>query len=88
MHTGALMVVRQALGQYLVYAKPWQRALIVAGVVVGAAALLAAGIVTGHFVMAVIGGVLLFAVGNGCVQVLRRRIRGPARGEAGSPEDG
>jgi len=24
MHTGALMAARQFLGQYLVYAKPWQ----------------------------------------------------------------
>jgi len=24
MHTGVLMAVRQFLGQYLVYAKPWQ----------------------------------------------------------------
>jgi hypothetical protein len=87
MHTGALLAARQALGQYLFYAKPWQRALIVAGVVAGAAVLLAAGIVTGHFIMSVIGGVLLFAVGNGCIQVLRRRIRGRARREAGSSED-
>jgi hypothetical protein len=83
MHTGVLMAARQALGQYLVYGKPWQRALVVVGVTVGAAALLVVGIMTGHFVMAVIGGVLLFAVGNGCVQVLRGRR---ARREAG-PED-
>lgn len=31
MHTGALMAARQALGQYLVFAKPWQRALIAPG---------------------------------------------------------
>ena len=88
MPAGALMTARQALGQYLVYGKPWQRTLIAAGVVLGAPTLLVAGIVTGHFVMAVIGGVLLFVVGNGCVQVLRHRIRGRARREDGSPEDG
>jgi hypothetical protein len=88
MHGGALMAARQALGQYLVYARPWQRALVVAGVVAGAAALLAVGIATGHFVTAVIGGIVLFAVGSGCVQVLRRWILGRARREDGSPEDG
>ena len=31
MHTGALMAARQALGQYLVYARRWQRALIAGG---------------------------------------------------------
>jgi hypothetical protein len=43
MHTGALMAVRQFLGPYLMYAKPWQRALIAVAVIVGAAALTAAG---------------------------------------------
>jgi hypothetical protein len=82
MHTGALMAARQALGQYLVYAKPWQRRLIAAGVIAGAALLLAAGIATGHIVMAVIGGLLLLATGNACVQVLRaRRGRRRAGGE-------
>ena len=77
MHGGALMAARQALGQYLVYAKPWQRRLITAGVIVGAALLLAAGIVTGHVAMAVIGGLLLLATGNACVRVRRAR-REPA----------
>ena len=82
MHTGALMAARQALGQYLVYAKPWQRRLIAAGVIGGAALLLAAGIATGHIVMAVLGGLLLLATGNACVQVLRaRRARRRAGGE-------
>ena len=82
MHTGALMAARQALGQYLVYAKPWQRRLIAAGVIGGAALLLAAGIATGHIVMAVLGGLLLLAAGNACVQVLRaRRARRRAGGE-------
>ena len=85
MPAGAFMAARQALGQYLVYGKPWQRALAVVGVVVGAPALLVAGIVTGHFVMAVIGGVLLFAVASACVQVLRGRR---ARGQAGPSGDG
>jgi hypothetical protein len=87
MPAGALMAARQALGQYLVYAKPWQRALIVSGVVAGAAALLAAGIVTGHLFMAVIGGVLLFAVGNGGVQALRHWIRDRSRRGRGRDDE-
>ena len=81
MHSGALMAARQALGQYLVYAKGWQRALIAAGVIAGGALLLAAGIVTGHLVMAVFGGIVLLAVANACVQVIRARRR--RRGETG-----
>jgi hypothetical protein len=73
MHTGALMAVRQFLGQYLVYAKPWQRALIAGAVIAGAAALSAAGIVTGHVTMTVIGGLLLLATGHAGVQVIRAR---------------
>jgi hypothetical protein len=73
MHTGALMAARQFLGQYLLSAKGWQRGLIAVGVVAGGVLLLAAGIATGHVVMAVIGGVLLLATGNACVQVIRRR---------------
>jgi len=84
MHTGALMAARQALGQYLVYAKPWQRVLIADGVIAGGAALVAAGIVTGHIVMTVIGGLVLLGAGNACVQVLRvRRAR-----RKGGAEDG
>ena len=81
MHGGALMAARQALGQYLVYAKGWHRALIAAGVIAGGALLLVAGIVTGHLVMAVVGGIVLLGVGNACVQVIRARRR--RRGEAG-----
>jgi hypothetical protein len=84
MHGGALMVARQALGQYLVYAKPWQRRLIAAGIIAGAALLLAAGIATGHIVMAVIGGLLLLATGNACIRARRAR-REPAR-ETGAKE--
>ena len=84
MHPGALMAARQALGQYLVYAKPWQRMLIAAGVIAGGAVLIAAGIPTGHIVMAVIGGLMLLAVGNACVQCARAR-RG--RREAGREND-
>ncbi len=73
MHTGALMAVRQFLGQYLLYAKGWQRGLIAVGVVAGGVLLLGAGIATGHVVMAMIGGVLLLATGNVCVPVIRRR---------------
>ena len=73
MHSGALMAARQALGQYLVYAKGWQRALIAAGVIAGGALLTAAGIATGHIVMAVVGGVILLAAGNACVHVARAR---------------
>jgi hypothetical protein len=76
MHSGALMAARQALGQYLVYAKPWQRVLIAAGVIAGGAVLVTAGILTGHVVMAVIGGLVLLAAGNACVRALRaRRVR-------------
>ena len=75
MHSGALMAARQALGQYLVYAKPWQRVLIAAGVIAGGAVLVTAGILTGHVVMAVIGGLVLLAAGNACVQVIRARRR-------------
>jgi hypothetical protein len=42
-------------------------------VVAGGVLLLAAGIATGHVVMAMIGGVLLLATGNVCVQVIRAR---------------
>jgi hypothetical protein len=75
MHSGALMAARQALGQYLVYAKGWQRALIAAGVIAVGALLTAAGIATGHIVMAVVGGAILLAAGNACVQVVRARRR-------------
>jgi hypothetical protein len=76
MHTGGLMAARQVLGQYLVYAKPWQRMLIAAGVIAGGAVLVTAGILTGHVVMAVIGGLVLLAAGNACVRALRaRRVR-------------
>ena len=81
MHTGALMAARQAVGQYLVCARGWQRLLIAGGVIAGGALLVAAGIATGHIVMAVIGGLLLLTAGHACVRVLRaRRARG-ARSE-------
>jgi hypothetical protein len=73
MHTGALMAVRQFLGQYLLYAKGWQRAAIGVVVIAGGALLLVAGIATGHVIMAAVGGVLLLATGNACVQILRAR---------------
>ena len=82
MHTGALMAARQALGQYLICAKGWQRVLIAGGVIAGGALLVAAGIATGHIVMAVVGGLLLLASGNACVRVLRaRRGRSEVRSE-------
>jgi hypothetical protein len=78
MHTGALMAVRQFLGQYLVYAGRWQRVLIAVGAVVGGALLLAVGIVSGHIMLALIGAVLLLVTGKICVQVVRgRRRAGP-----------
>lgn len=85
MPAGALVAARQALGQYLVYGKPWQRRLIVAGVVAAGPGLLVAGIVTGHFAMAGVGGVMLFASGSGLVQFLRGRR---ARKRAGPSDDG
>jgi hypothetical protein len=75
MHGGGLMAARQALGQYLVYAKPWQRAVIAAGVIAGGAALITVGILTGHVVLAVIGGLVLLGTVNALVQVLRARRR-------------
>ncbi len=69
MPTGALIAARQALGQYLVYAPPWQRRLIGAGVVAGGAGLLMAGVITGHVMMAVLGGVLLFGVISGACRL-------------------
>ena len=44
--------------------------------VAGGALLLAAGIATGHVIMAVIGGVLLLATGNVCVLLDPRPPRG------------
>lgn len=81
MHTGALMALRQLLGQYLVYGKPWQRTLIVVVVTGGAAALTALGIAAGHVTLAVAGGALLLLVGIICVRVaharrISRRVRG------------
>ena len=64
----------------LLYAKGWQRGLIAVGVVAGGVLLLGAGIATGHVVMAMIGGVLLLATGNVCVQVIRRPPRCGPRG--------
>jgi uncharacterized protein (DUF2062 family) len=53
-------------------------------VIAGGAVLVAAGIVTGHIVMAVIGGLVLLGAGNARVQVLRaRRAR-----RKGGAEDG
>jgi hypothetical protein len=71
----------------VVDAKPWPRRLIAAGVIAGAALLLAAGIATGHIVMAVIGGLLLLVTGNACAQALRARRgrREPVR-ETGAEE--
>jgi hypothetical protein len=73
MHTGALMAARQFLGQYLVYARPWQRALIIVGAIAGAALLIAVGIMTGHAAIVVVGGLLLLGTGNACVRVWRAR---------------
>jgi len=87
MHSGALMATRQALGQYLRYAKGWQRALIAAGVIAGGALLTAAGIATGHIVMAVVGGVILLAAGNACVQVVRARRGRPEAAPENDPEN-
>jgi hypothetical protein len=91
MHGGALMMARQALGQYLVCAKPWQRMLIAVGVIVGAVMLVTAGILTGHVVVAVIGGLVLLAVANACVRALRvRQVReevGPENDTANDTAD-
>jgi hypothetical protein len=73
MHAGVGMMLRQFLGQYLFYARPWQRVLIAIAVIAAAVLLIAAGVVTGHITMAVIGGFLLLATGSACVRVVRAR---------------
>jgi DNA-binding FrmR family transcriptional regulator len=79
MHTGAVMALRQFLGQYLVIARPWQRALIAAGVVCGALLMIALGVAFGHLMLAAAGVLLLVATGNAFVAILRAR-RARARG--------
>jgi hypothetical protein len=56
---GALMAARQALGQYLIYARPWRRGLIAGGIVAGSALLLAGRDRDGHVVPTVIGALVL-----------------------------
>jgi len=57
----------------------------------GRALLTAAGIATGHIVMAVVGGAILLAAGNACVQVARarrgRREPGPQNDAENDPEN-
>jgi hypothetical protein len=79
MHAGAGMALRQFLGQYLVTARPWQRALIAAGVVCGALLMIALGLAFGHFTLAAAGVLLLLITGNAFVAILRAR-RARARG--------
>lgn len=74
MPAGVVITARQALGQYLVYAPPWQRRVIGMGVAAGGTVLLAVGVVTGHVAMAVAGGVLLTSVLSGVVRAVRGQI--------------
>ena len=87
MPAGALMAARQFLGQYLIYARPWQRALIAAGAVGGGALMIAAGIATGHVVLAVAGGVPVLLTVRIGVQVIRARRRGAREGPGAGRTD-
>ena len=73
MHTGAVMALRQFLGQYLITARPWQRALIAVGVVCGALLMIAMGVAFGHFMLAAAGVLLLLVTGNILAAILRAR---------------
>jgi DNA-binding FrmR family transcriptional regulator len=77
MHVGAVMAVRQALGQYLITARPWQRALIGVGVAGGALLMIGLGVAFGHFMLAATGVLLFLVTANIWVAILRaRRARG------------
>jgi len=84
---GVILVARFAAGAVLNYAFGIALAWLLVPSQFGTVSavqnvlLLAAGIVTGHLVMAVFGGIVLLAVGNACVQVIRARRR--RRGETG-----
>ncbi len=73
MHAGAVMALRQFLGQYLITAKPWQRVLIAAGVVCGALLMIAMGVAFGHFMLAASGALLLLVTANIWVAIRRAR---------------
>lgn len=73
MHTGAVMALRQFLGQYLMTARPWQRALIAIGVVCGALFMIAMGVALGQFMLAAAGVLLLLVTGNIFVAIGRAR---------------
>jgi len=79
MHVGAVIAVRQFVGQYMITAKPWQRVLIGVGVAGGALLMVATGVVFGHFMMAATGVLLLLVTGNIWVAILRAR-RARSRG--------
>jgi hypothetical protein len=64
MHTGLLAQLRL----HLLYAKPWQRALV-------AGALLAVGLVAGLLLLVVLGAVLLLTTGWGWWRADRTRRR-------------
>jgi len=76
MHVGAVVAVRQVLGQYLITARPWQKALITVGVVGGALLMIAMGVAFGHFMLAATGVLLLLVTGNVFAAMLRARRAG------------
>jgi hypothetical protein len=73
MHSGVLIMLRQALVQYLIYAKPWQRRLIVAGLIGGGPALIALGVVTGTVMPTVVGSILFVTTGCAALRIARGR---------------
>ena len=83
MHVGAVMAARQVVGQYLITARPWQRALIGVGVAGGALLMIGMGVAFGHFMLAATGVLLLLVTGNIWVAMLRARR---ARRRGAEPE--
>jgi hypothetical protein len=79
MHSGVLMLLRQAFAQYMITAKRWQRVLIAAGLSAAGPILFAVGSLTGHFLLAVAGIALVAGTGRVAQQALRARRAGPAQ---------
>jgi DNA-binding FrmR family transcriptional regulator len=84
MHTGVVIALRQFLGQYLMTARPWQRALIAVGVAGGALFMIAVGVAFGHFMLAAAGVLLLLVTGSIFVAILRARRAGRRGTESAS----
>ena len=80
-----LIIVFTAVGLVRIVLHLYAIRRTLAAVTGGAAALIAAGAVTGHVTMIVVGSLLLLATGNACVQALRARRRTGSAGEAATP---